>query len=190
MYKILILLLLSLTLTTSLRSQTRDTIKTRYGVEVNQFVTGSGFGSGTEFHLIIIPNHKKNLSLGLYFSPGEKKITGVTLQHELALTRNTKSRKAVPYTFYNMIYRFTRVKETQEDQGTEIAGGLYKSFEHHIGLGVRITVSKSIYFNSSLGYGVFLGSIKKHSDIVPVNGEIKGSNGFGVIAKAGVAFVF
>jgi hypothetical protein len=190
MYKTLILILLSLTIMAGLRSQTPDTIKTRYGVEVNQFVTGSGFGSGTEFHLIILPNQNKNLSLGIYFSPDEKKITGITLNHELALTRNNKPRKAVPYAFYHMIYRFTRVKETQEGQHTEIASGLYKSFEHHIGLGFRIAVSKGIYCNSSLGYGVFLGSIKKQSEIVPVNGEIKGINGFGVIAKAGVAFVF
>jgi hypothetical protein len=162
MYKTLILILLILTITARAISQTFDTVKTRYGIEVNQFVTGSGFGSSTEFHLIIISNYKKNLSLGLYFSPGEKKITGITLNHELALTRIIKSRKAVPYAFYHMIYKFTRIKETQEGKGTEIVSGLYKSFEHHIGLGVRINMLKSIYFNSSLGYGDSSGQLKNN----------------------------
>ncbi|MBN1185704.1 MAG: hypothetical protein JXB49_25710 [Bacteroidales bacterium] len=183
----MILVLISI----GVQGQTPDTLKkTRYGVELNQFITGSGFATGTEIYITVIPDHKKNISLGLYFCPDAKRITGITVHHEMALLRNSAQRKIVPYAFYNMIYRFTRVKEANADSSLKVGYATYKSLEHHLGIGIRINLIKDVYLNSALGYGVYLGSIKKHTKPDAVTGELTGGNGFGAIAKIGVAFVF
>ena len=165
-------------------------IRTRYGIELNQFITGSGFASGTELYVTVIPDHRKNISLGLYFCSEQKKITGLTIHYERALRKYTDHQKVFPYAFYNMIYRFTKTREVLIDKNKEADMVLYKSLEHHLGLGIRISPVKDLYFNVALGYGVYLGSIKKPSELNPVTGEIAGGNGFGMISKIGFAYIF
>lgn len=171
--------------------QTSDTLRrTRYGIELSQFITESGFASGTEIYITVIPDHKKNISLGLYFCPEQKKITGITVHHEIAFSKYTAHKTVVSYAFYNFIYRITKTRELLEDKNLESDNVIYKSMEHHLGIGIRIGLAKDLYFKSNLGYGVYLGSIKKPSEPNPVNGEIMGKNGFGFIAKTGIAYVF
>lgn len=182
---------ISMTIVTGIYSQTNDTIKrTRYGIEISQFITGSGFASGTEVYITVIPNNKKNISLGLYFCPEAKRLTGVTLHHEISLLRNSNHKKVFPYAFYNMIYRITRTRVELAENNYEMDYVRYKSFEHHIGIGVQIAMAKDISFKSALGYGVYLGSIKKPSAPDPITGEIMGQHGFGAIAKIGIAYTF
>jgi hypothetical protein len=164
--------------------------RTRYGLELSQFITGSGFASGTEIYITVVPDHKKNISLGLYFCPEQKKITGITIHHERTLRRYADHQKVVPYAFYNMIYRITKTREVLADKSLEGPNATYKSLEHHLGLGIRIVLAKDLCFKSALGYGVYLGSIKKPSASNPVTGEIMGTNGFGAIAKVGFAYTF
>jgi len=147
-----------------LHSQSNDTLrKTHYGIELSQFITGSGFASGTEMYVTIIPDQRKSLSFGVYFCPEQKKIAGVTMHHEVALVRYPSQKRAVPYAFYNMIYRFTRTRVALPGKEDEWSYGLYKSLEHHLGIGVNINIAKNLHIKSALGYGVYFGSIRKPS---------------------------
>ena len=183
-------MIISILMITGIFGQTTDALKkTRYGLELSQFITGSGFASGTEIYITVIPDQKKNLSLGLYFCPEAKKISGFSIHHEMSLIRSAGQKKVAPYAFYNMIYRITKTRGGLAENGPEAGYATYKSLEHHLGVGVRITLAKDLYLKSAVGYGVYLGSIKKPSDPNPVTGEIMGENGFGAIAKIGIAFV-
>ena len=172
-------------------AQEHDTLKKiRYGIELNNFVTGSGFGLGTELNLTIIPDPKKNFSLGLFVSPSTMKFSGVILHHERSLSRRAEYSKLVPYAFYNLIYRITKTKKVVIDNNYQGEYILYRSMEHHLGVGLQVRLGRHLYLKNALGYGVYLRSIKKPADPDPVTGEISGGNGLGPIAKAGLTFVF
>jgi hypothetical protein len=189
--KNLLLIFLSLiSLNTGIYGQSVDTFeRTRFAIECNQFITGSGFRSGTEIYCTVIPDKKKNISLGLYFCPMEKAISGITIHHERSIIRSTSERRVHPYVFYNMIYRITQIKEKDAECDTMLAPGTYKSLEHHLGVGARMVIAKDVFFNCSLGYGIYLGSIRKPTASISCSEELMGGNGFGVIAKVGFAFV-
>jgi hypothetical protein len=191
MKSLLIGTIISMATVIGVYAQTSDTLsRTRYGLELSQFITGSGFASGTEIFITVIPNNKKNISLGLYFCPELEKITGITVHHEMTLGRYNSHKRVVPYAFYNMIYRMTKTREVTADKSLEGDYAIYKSLEHHLGIGIRISPAKDLYIKSALGYGVYLGSIKRPSEPDPVTGEIMGKSGFGAIAKIGIAYTF
>jgi hypothetical protein len=191
MKTLLTVTLVSMMIISGIYGQTSGTLhRTRYGLELNQFITGSGFASGTEIYFTVIPDHKKNISLGLYFCPELKRITGITIHHERVIGKYAIHKMIVPYAFYNLIYRRTRSKEVLANKDFGDYYVTYKSIEHHLGIGIRISMAKNVYFNSSLGYGVYLGSIKKPSEPDPLSGEVTGKNGFGAIAKVGFAYTF
>jgi|WetSurMetagenome_2_1015567.scaffolds.fasta_scaffold13715_5 hypothetical protein len=167
-----------------------DTLKkTRYAVEISQFKTGSGFSSSTEFYFTVIPDSRKNLSLGFFYSHEQKKICGVTLHHEIALSHRASKQTITPFFFYNLVYRFTHTSVQASDQTVESQAGLYKSMEHHIGLGLNARMLKSMYIKGAVGYGVYFGSIKKPV-VDQMTKEVCGSNGFGGIGKLGIVYIF
>jgi hypothetical protein len=166
--------------------------KTRYGVEMNYFATGSGFKPGSELYVTVIPDNRKLLSMGLYFSPDQKRLSGFTLQHERSLYHIHGDRipRIMPFAFYNLIYRKTNMHEILENK--EITGEMatYASIEHHIGIGANIRLGAGFYFKAETGYGIYLGSIGRPSSPDPVTREISGTNGFGGIAKVGFGYYF
>jgi hypothetical protein len=174
-----------------LNGQVADTTnrnKTRYGLEISRFITSSGFASGTELYVTIIPDNKRNISLGLYFCPEQMKLCGITTHYEIALYKACTERTIRPYAFHNIILRITRTRILIQDS-IESELGTYISLEHHLGIGTRIKISKRFYLNSSVGFGVYLGSIMKPSEPDEKTGEITGTNGFGVIGKVGIVFI-
>ena len=184
-------LIILLIVITGVKAQTADTMKrSRYGIEISQFITGSGFASGTEIIITVSQNNMKNLSLGLYFCPERKNITGITIHQEMTLNRFSAHTRVTPYAFFNLIYRRSKIREEQVDKNVLGEYGLYKSIEHHLGIGLRIRIAEDLYIKSALGYGLYLGSIKKPSEQNPITGEIKGTNGFGALAKVGLAYTF
>lgn len=163
--------------------------KTRYALELNQFVTGSGFSTGTELYITIVPDQRKSLSFGLHFNPAEGKLSGVTVNHKVALRRVSEPVRVMPYAFYNMIYRFTRTGDHTPEAPGDVSYGLYKSMEHHLGLGLDIMLNKSFHLTGGAGYGVYFGSIMKPTAPDAFTGEVTGSNGFGAIAKIGLTWI-
>jgi hypothetical protein len=166
--------------------------KTRYGIELTQFVAGSGFSSGTEAYFTVIPDNKKQISLGIYYCSEYKKITGISVHHERTLINIKRNKVPVvtPYAFYDLIYRKNTIPEVFQDK--EKKGDLvtYTSMEHHLGVGARFKLGAGLRLNTEAGYGVYLGSIKKPSSPNLVTGEISGGNGFGILAKIGLCYIF
>jgi hypothetical protein len=165
--------------------------KTHYGIELTQFITGSGFSSGTEAYFTVIPDNKKQISLGVYYCSEYKKITGISVHHERTLIRiHDKVPFVTPYAYYDLIYRKNTIHEVFSDK--EIKGDLvtYTSMEHHLGVGARFRLGAGISLKTEAGYGIYLGSIKKPSSPNPVTGEVSGTNGFGMLAKIGLCYAF
>ena len=161
----------------------QDTLKrTRYGVEVNHFVTGSGFSMGTEI-LVSVIDGRRNLNAGFFYCSEVRRITGIIAHHEVSLVRNPAQSRFQPYAFYNCIYRITRVSRVP-DEFNHKDFGIYKTFEHHLGIGIRAEFTEDLYLSVALGYGVYFGSVKKPVT-VPGTGEMAGSNGFSPIVKIG-----
>jgi hypothetical protein len=187
MRTLLIYLLITLMTGAMVSSQVVDsTKKARFGIEVSQFITGSGFSSGTEM-LVSVTEGKRVLSLGFYFCSEAKRITGIIAHHEVALIRYPAQHKVVPYAFYNGIARITRVEPGSSESDNPNDFGTYKSFEHHLGIGFRAGITRSIYLSGALGYGVYFGSVKKPVYLTGTN-EMMGGNGFSPLAKLGIGF--
>ncbi|HLO57299.1 MAG TPA: hypothetical protein VK179_01020 [Bacteroidales bacterium] len=181
-------LILVLFAVTGVYAQVPDSVKkTVYGVEVNQTVTGSGFASGTEL-LLSMSEKGRNLAIGFYFCSEAKRFTGVIVHHEVALVRFPQEKRLVPFAFYHCIYRITKVGKSGSDSLIN-SFGTYKSFEHHLGAGIHARITNGIYLTAAVGYGLYLGSIKK-PEILPVTGEKIGSNGFAPIASIGFGLRF
>jgi len=159
--------------------------KVRLNGGVDQFMTGSGFASGTELYLMINDARKKSFAMGLFFSPETNKPIGIIINHEVFLLRD-KQHKLEPLIFYNFIYRKTRISEPCNGLKDGINYGTsYSSIEHYLGAGLKFNLTKAIYCSGKLGFGTYLGSIKKPV-IDPVSMDVRGGNGFGLIAKAGI----
>jgi hypothetical protein len=186
--KPIIFLLISLFAFNCLKAQEIDTLKkVRYAVEVSGFKSGSGFMPGTAIFFTYKPQYNRSISLGFFYCYEQKKISGISVRHEIALT-SSERQKLTPYLFYNMLYRFTRTS-IENEQPTESTYGLYKSMEHHIGLGLNAKISKNIDLKTAMGYGVYFGSIKKPV-MDPVTKEISGSNGFCPIGTVTLSYTF
>lgn len=178
----------------SVNSQTESKeIRTvKYGIEVNHFNLGSGFGGGSELQFQLKSVKNRTIGLGLYVDNQSQKLVGITFNHKRMLFsgNRTKERFFQPYVLYNFIYRLTTIPEVTAnlDKTGDIV--TYTSMEHHIGIGIKTNVSKIFYINSEIGYGLYLGSIKRPSAPDPITNEITGTSGFGKIAKIGFGFTF
>lgn len=165
-----------------------DTTKrTFYGIELNQFISGSGFPTGTEL-MLSVTDGNRSFHTGFYFCSETRRITGIIAHHEISLTPRHSHRNIQPFVFYNGIARLTRMKQDEIKATGTIVSGIYKSFEHHIGIGVRTSFSGKVFIQAALGYGVYFGSIMKPVELNGMN-ELAGSNGFSPLAKLGIGLV-
>lgn len=177
-------------LAAEIKCQNNDTTsKTRYGLELSQFLSQSGFAPGTELSVIVLPDRIKNLSLGINFCPESKKFTGIIIHHERTLMRNTFKTNMDVYAFYNMVYRVTKTQIFENEEDTTGEYHTFKSIEHYVGIGLNITIAKDLYFKSAIGYGGYLGSIEKSMETDSVTGKVRGSNGFGAMTKISITYI-
>ncbi len=162
------------------------------GIEANQFVLQSGFGTSTELQLFISDEMGRRLSIGTYFDSKLNNIGGISVGFYKLLGKNTKTSNTPlkPYIFYNFIFHKTIIDKPLTGKDYYVAAGKYKSMEHHLGLGLKINISKNIYFKSEAGYGIYLGSIMKPSSPHPVLKESQGTNGTGAFLEIGTGILF
>jgi hypothetical protein len=167
--------------------------KAQYGITISQFNSQSGFKPGYDVHLTVQPNYKAKVGFGLFIDTETKEFAGFSLNHQRMLFASEHKIKFLqPFIMYNFIYRKTKSLElisTNEgfDFGTNWA--TYTSMEHHLGLGLDINISDNILLESSFGYGLYLGSIKRPS-ADPATKEVMGTSGGGFIFKTGFGFRF
>jgi hypothetical protein len=169
-----------------------QTTDRKFGVEANQFIIQSGFGTSTEIQVFVQDNHNRRLSLGTYFDNKFQTIGGISVSFYKMLRNYKKSTNTTldPYLFYNFIYRKTTITETEITENSIVNIGTYKSMEHHIGIGLRTNITKRFYIKGEIGYGLYLGSIMKPSKPDPVLNESYGTNGTGAILKIGTGIFF
>ncbi|MBN1953357.1 MAG: hypothetical protein JW801_19285 [Bacteroidales bacterium] len=186
----LILVVIFLIISIEIKSQDNETSgKTKYALELSQYFTQSGFNTGTALSVAVIPDRMKNLSIGLSFCPESKKFTSVTFHHERTLINNLFNESSDISLFYNMIYRVTKIDETSSEGIPESHIGTYKSLEHHLGIELNVKLARQVSVHGALGYGCYLGSIKKPVESDRFPGKIEGTNGLGAIAKLGVRYI-
>jgi hypothetical protein len=187
----IILIVLVAATVQSISAQMGNESNTRYGFAFSQFTSGSGFQPGYEAQFSVQPSAKAKVSFGIFVDNETKKFSGITITHRRLLMANrSKLPLCQPIIFYNFIYRKTTMPELSAT--TEIAGSgnmaTYTSLEHHLGFGLNINISKNISIESGLGYGLYLGSIKRPSNPDPITREISGTNGGSLIFKTGIGF--
>jgi hypothetical protein len=189
MKKLLLLVILSASMAGMSFSQPHAR---KYGIELNQFIAGSGFGTGSELQLFAADEKGKKISVGLYYDHQYRKIGGLSVSFLKMLRSNKRANLPVlePYVFYNFIYRKTTIVETNISENYSVAIGTYKSMEHHLGMGLRTNITKHLYIKGELGYGIYLGSIMKPSKPDEALNESFGTNGTGLLAKVGIGIFF
>jgi hypothetical protein len=154
---------------------------------ISHFITGSGFAPATELYLMVGETRKNSLAVGINLGNEYNSITGISINHEIFLLRKTQVRFE-PLLFYNFIYRKTVLPEIFKDNSPGKYGTIYSSVEHHIGAGLKINITKTLFFSAKFGFGPYLGSIKKPVTD-PVSMKVFGSNGLGLIIKADIGFI-
>jgi hypothetical protein len=164
----------------------------KFGVEINQFIVESGFGTSSELQVFVLDDNGRKLSLGMYYNAKFNRIGGISTSFHKLLRNHKKypSQMLEPYFFYNFIYRRTIITEPKISDNYMVAVGTYKSIEHHVGIGLRATIIKSVYLTTELGYGIYLGSIMKPSKPDPVLNESYGTSGTGALVKIGLGTFF
>lgn len=163
---------------------------TSYGIEVSQFISGSGFSSSSEAHFTIQPSAKAKVGMGIFIDNQTAKFSGITITHQRMLLTGARRVPTVqPYVFYNFIYRKTHIPELKasSEVNRNINIVSYTSLEHHLGLGLEVRISNLVSVKTDLGYGLYLGSIKRPSQPNPITREIRGTNGGAILLKAGLA---
>ena len=173
----------------------RSGYQLNYGLEINQFSTGSGFKSGFEASAYVIEGNRRSLQLGLYFDSESNKVTGFSVQHKYVIIKNKKEKSVnvEPYFFYNFIYRSTQMNQPltpNADLAALMGATNYTSMEHHIGIGFKVKILNSIFLHADTGYGRYLGSIKKPSAPDPLTTMINGTSGWSMITKIGIGYNF
>jgi hypothetical protein len=189
MKTIILLTVQMLTLAGAAFSQQGDK---QFGVEANQFLLQSGFGTSTELQIYILDNNGRRLSIGTYFDSKLNNIGGVSVSFYKVLGKNKKfnNRVVEPYVFYNFIFHKTIIDQPRVAKEYNVATGKYKSMEHHAGLGLKININKNFYFKGEAGYGVYFGSIMKPSSPHPILKESHGTNGTGALLEIGTGILF
>lgn len=186
----LILVILVVATTQSIFAQYKLFDVTSYGIEVAQFISGSGFAASSEAHFTIQPSAKAKVGMGIFIDNQTAKLSGITITHQRMLFSGGRRVPTLqPYVFYNFIYRKTHIPELKA--GTETNSNInlvtYTSLEHHLGVGLNLRINHLVSLKTDVGYGIYLGSIKRPSDPNPITREIKGTNGSALLVKAGLA---
>ena len=164
----------------------------KFGIETNQFIVQSGFGTSSELQLNISDSLGKRLSLGLYYDSKLKNIGGFSISILKMVGNYQKFNLPMiePYLFYNLIYHKTNIDKQMVSENYFVAVGTYKSIEHHAGFGLRVNIITGCYLKGEIGYGFYLGSIMKPSKPDLVLNESYGTHGAGAMIKIGVGTFF
>jgi len=195
MKKLISILIISGAITTTTMSQF-DTVPTttviRYGFKMGNFNTGSGYNMGFEGS-VFVESKGRLLALGFFYNSEKNRIAGITINHEIHLG---KTNRKSGFTFDKFLfYNFLLVKSTL--CASDISSSLFKSMytnsniysmEHHIGIGCKLGLTNNIFINAAIGYGRYMGSVKKASQPSIDNPVFKGGNGWGTLTKINISY--
>lgn len=152
-----------------------------YGVNVGQFYTGSGHGSGFIMNTNI-QKGRKSLEFGMIYEENENRLSGGNAKYKVFLGKNAFSNqsssaggiKLKPYVHYDCIYQSSKVNTPDyipgiSDKKSSLpelpsTEGTVASMEHYTGLGIQVFIAKNICIDGSMGIGAYIGAIDHYND--------------------------
>lgn len=173
-------------------------VDTYYAVCFSQIYSGSGHGTGYTINGSVNKG-RKALEVGLIYSDRESKISGADFKYRLLLGnlyRIQQNEKIfTPYLQYNLIYQKGISYSSDVAQlGSETYSipsepGTVSTMGHYLAYGNKIRLFNRAYFDTSLGLGVYKGSLNKVNG--PGTWGIHGENhGFTFAFKVGFGYTF
>ena len=173
MRTLIIIAAVLMTLPTSVQAKRKHIateVSPYYGIKVEQMTTGSGHGTGYTLNAQVNQG-RKALEVGLIYNAKSEKLSGSDLRCKLFLGspyRVSNSNKAYkPYLQYNVVFQkgLSTGNEVVNLGGVDYeiqqAPGMIATFGHYLGYGNKIQIFDNAYIDSSLGFGVYQGSIDK-----------------------------
>jgi hypothetical protein len=171
---------------------------THYGIGLSQVNSGSGQGVGYSFNGTVIKG-RKSLEIGIIYSERESKIAGGDFKYRILLGKfyriEDQNMIFTPYIQYNLMYQKSIYYGSDivqlGEQTYEVPGepGTVATMGHYLAYGNKIRLFGRAYFDTSLGLGVYYGSVDKING--PGTWGIHGTNsGFTYAFKIGVGYSF
>lgn len=173
MRTIVIIAAMMIALPTAIQAKKRNIAtedKANFGFKVEQMTTGSGHGSGYTVNAQLNKG-RKGLEVGFIYNNGEEKIAGGDFRYKLYMGspyRVSSNKKAIkPYLQYNLVYQkgLSSGNELVTIQGIEQAvetePGMVATVGHYLGYGNKVKLFDRAYIDSSIGFGMYQGSLDK-----------------------------
>jgi hypothetical protein len=156
---------------TNIGAQSNINYSSSYGSNLYLSETGSGYGLSTNSNFYV-QEYNRTFELGLILNDKHCNISGLDFTYKHFLGFRSAHLYDKPLTFfiyYNFIYRIpatiintnSGLKSAPVD--TFLFNNKITTFEHYVGLGVKLRLKEKFYFEMSTGFGVYLGSRYKGS---------------------------
>lgn len=141
-----------------------------FGIKVEQMTTGTGHGSGYTFNAQVNKG-RKGLEVGFIYNTKNEKLSGGDFRYKVFLGSpyrvNSVNKAYKPYLQYNVVYQkgLSTGNEIINLEGINYEmqqePGMVATFGHFLGYGNKIQLFNNAYLDSSLGFGIYQGSIDK-----------------------------
>lgn len=191
--------ILLLTISTILAKKDPETTdKVRYGALVSEIDAGTGHGSGYSINANVLEG-RKSLEVGIIYSKRDSKFAGADFKYRILLGNihqvEDENRLFKPYLQYNLLYQKSISYAPERGQIADLTmenppiPGVVTTFGHFLAYGNKIRFFGNLYFDSSLGFGLFSGLLNEPTR--QGTWIIKGTNtGFTYSFKIGIGYNF
>lgn len=152
------------------KGQSQPYIPMQYGFNVSASNSGSGHGSNVVLNFMALDNYKA-IEFGAIIRPDNFLPKGAEFKYKFFFGKNDYFLNNVlvrPFAMYNCLYQN---ETTYEPIQIETVSGLLvipdnkagtiSTMEHYIGTGLFVRFLNNFYINSSVGAGVYFGSLSK-----------------------------
>ena len=194
-----LIMVTAITLTVKSQYSKEKEHDSHYAMNVSSIHSGSGHGHGISVNTSI-QKGRKSLEIGAIYQSRQNKISGADLRYKIFTGHFNDflfGKKFVsPYFQYDLIYQkvtvniptvISRGKSTIELPDNE--PGTVGTMEHYASLGMQLKLYKNFYIDSSIGLGVYIGSLDKEN-MADSFGIHKDNYGFTASLKTGIGYRF
>ena len=170
-----------------------------YGMNISLIHSGSGQGYGISVNTNIRKG-KKSLEVGAIYHVSEDKIAGADFRYKVFLGQFNdllySEKTFKPYFQYNLIYwkanTDTPVTITRGKSKIELPcpdTRIICTIEHYASLGFQLRIYNSLYLDSTLGLGLYIGTVDKNNKPACF-GIHKENHGYTYSLKFGLGYTF
>lgn len=201
----IIFLLLLFFLFTEGRSQDKNGDNVYFGMNVNQFQSGSGHNSSLVMKSTL-QKGRRSIELGMMYESENTRVSGADLKYKHFLGQRAsiehfqkdKAIKLKPYIHYSCIYHSAKVNTpdfipqgSKKSMYPELPSspGTVATMEHFTGLGMQVYLSANVCLDSSIGLGTYIGSVD-HINTPKTIGIHKENHGYVLAVEFGLGYKF